>query len=158
MILWSVCLSLPATILCGRSPPSRTPVTSITAPVLSPGTQRKRLNLCIALLDCGNNVWRLTCDYQHFVWNRLASWCLAWLSIVTNCSTGTFQSVLSPSSYSLFLPVFQYWVWPWLWLLCYCWCDQEDQGVWVRHRDPGRSGHPLPCQWNDLQFQNQVGE
>lgn len=60
MILWSVCLSLPVTTLCGRSPPSLTPVTSITAPVLSPGTQRKRLNLYIALLDCGIDLWRLT--------------------------------------------------------------------------------------------------
>lgn len=52
--------------------------------------------------------------------------------------------------------VFQYRVWPRLRLLCHRRCDQEDQGVWIRHGDPGRGGHPLPCQRNDLQFQNQV--
>lgn len=59
-------------------------------------------------------------------------------------------------SVTVFSPVFQYWVWPWLWLLCHRWCDQENQGVWVWHCDPGCSRHPLPCQRNDLQFQNQV--
>lgn len=72
MILWSVCLSLPVTTLCGRSPPSRTPVTSITAPVLSPGTQRKRLNLHIDL-------WRLT------LW--LLTFCMKPAGFMMSCVT-----------------------------------------------------------------------
>lgn len=137
MILWSVCLSLPVTTLCGRSPPSRTPVTSITAPVLSPGTQRKRLNLHIDL-------WRLTLWLLTFCM-KPAGFMMSCVTIHCNKLRLRNISISIISILPLFFPVFQYWVWPWLWLLCHRWCDQEDQGVWVWHSDPGRSGHPLPC-------------
>lgn len=80
------------------------------------------------------------------------------LQIITESTRNRHECVFFSLSLSLIVstPVFQYWVWPRLWLLCHCWCDQEDQGVWVRHCDPGCGGHPLSCQRNDLQFQNQV--
>lgn len=129
MISWSVCQSSLAITLCGRWPPCHTPVTSIMAPVSCLGIKKR-------------NVW--------FTYDRTSSF---------SCFV-TFYRVCDEPSHCLwpYFPLFQYWVWPRLWLLCHRWRNQKDQGVWVRHCDPGCSGHPLPCQRNDLQFQNQVKE